>query len=195
MPISRTPEGYTKPESMGILKKITDEYFDGGVREEDKFITNIKDMKEVDLGDDFPVVFADRDLFVNNFDTFSFDEMKEIYGNIKEAGWDMPDYYTFDRMFYSSTGPWEAKDTIISKFKPYSYAKITGKKTKQTLVFNVENKYGHEYWCAPEESLLKSSNERGFNVGSTGFPVCVKKNNYDRKEHLRIRLVKYKDKK
>lgn len=180
---------------MGVLKKITDEYFDGGAREEDKFITNIKDMKEVDLGDDFPVVFADRDLFVNNFDTFSFDEMKEIYGNIKEAGWDMPDYYTFDRMFYSSTGPWKAKDTIISEFEPYSYAKITGKKTKQTLVFNVENKYGHRYWCAPEESLLKSGNERGFNVGNTGFSVCVKTNNYDRKEHLRIRLVKYKDKK
>lgn len=180
---------------MGILKKITDEYFGESKRDEDKFISNIADMKEIDLGDDFPVVFSDRDLVVNGIEYFNFTDLLDMYEKIKETGWDMPDYYTFDKMFYKTSGPWTAKNSIRSSFKEYKGGKIYSMKTGETLVFDTDKKYGERYWCAPEESLLKINYERGFSAGDTGYPVCVKTNNYGKDECLKIRLVKYKDKK
>lgn len=178
---------------MGILKKITDEYFGDFEREEDKFVTNIADMKEIDLGDDFPVVFADRDLVVNGIEYFNFKETVEMYEKIKETGWRMPDYYTFDRMFYGSTRPWIGKKSIRGSFKQYDGVKIYSMKTGETLVFNTDKKYGESYWCEPEVSELKYGMERGFNAGDTSFPLYVKTNNFGEKECLKIRLVKYKE--
>lgn len=177
---------------MGVLKKLTDEYFEKAVREEDRFDSNIKEMKEVNIDDSVPVLFADRDLVVDGHEYFDFYELCDMLPKIEKRGWTLPDRYDFDNWFYAIRGPWEPHDYIKSKFVQYKGGVITGKKTNEKLVFNTDKQYGEDYWCYPQEWPKTAP---GFGMGDNGFPVCVKTNNFPKDEQCKIRLVKYKEKK
>lgn len=94
---------------MSVLINLTKEYFGELQRDEDKFVTNIDEMEEVDLGRSFPIIFADRDLIINGQDYFDWFFVESVLEKIKKTGWDLPPYKGFDEMFYKSTYPHRKK--------------------------------------------------------------------------------------
>ena len=84
---------------MGILLNLTNEYFGELQRDEDKFVTNIDEMKEIDLGKNFMLTFADRDLIINGQDKFNWFYVESVLDKIKKIGWDLLPYKGFNSMF------------------------------------------------------------------------------------------------
>lgn len=178
---------------MGVLLTLTKEYFGEIERAEDKFETNIKDLKEVDLGKDFPLIFANEDLIVNGENKFDWYFVESILDKIKKTGWDLPPYKGFDSMFYKSTYPHIKKDNIKSKWIPYEGGIIETTDSNEKLIFRAKNKeFGEDYWCGADKDLSNSKTARSFNMGDTGFSVIVVSNNQDKYKKCKIRLIKYK---
>ena len=86
---------------MGILKKITDEYFGKVKREEDDIKSNIKYLSPVDIGGS--VLWANRD-FVVKSDWYSkhgdYLKYSEVFGIKFEKGWRLPTVDEFLELFF-----------------------------------------------------------------------------------------------
>ena len=72
--------------SSGMKRVESDEK-----RMEDKIITNIKTLKEVELSNPY-YTFADKDLEINGQDMFTYQEWSEIKDKLELDGWIVPDY-------------------------------------------------------------------------------------------------------
>jgi len=177
---------------MDVLLKLTKEYFGKLQRDEDKFVTNIDEMEEVDLGRSFPIIFADRDLIINGQDYFNWFFVESVLEKIKKTGWDLPPYKGFDEMFYKSTYPHRKKDIIIDNWISFEGGTITTTETSQVLHFNSNRQFGETYWCSPDRDLSNSDTARCFNMGDTRFEAIVVTNNEPKEGKCKIRLVKYK---
>lgn len=178
---------------MGVILDLTKEYFGELQRDEDKFVTNIDEMKEIDLGRTFPLIFADRDLIINGQDRFDWFYVESVLDKIKKTGWDLPPYKGFDSMFYKTTYPHRKKDNIKSEWIPYEYGIIETTESDEKLIFRAKNKkYGDTYWCGADGDLSNSKTARCFDMGDIGYEVIVATNNEDKDKMCKIRLVKYK---
>lgn len=180
---------------MGVLLKLTEEYFDEDkVRMEDRFISNINEMKLVDIDENIDVYFADIDLVVNDKDSFTYYEMLDFYDKILKRGWDLPHCDKIDKYFYKETFPHKAKDYIQSDWRQNVGGVILNTKTGVRLRFDSNRDYSEDYWCAPHPNdSEKFANSGGFEVT---FPkyygVVTKYNNFPKTDKCKIRLVKYK---
>lgn len=86
---------------MGILKTLTDEYFDKVIRGENRIEFNTKDLKPVDMGG--TVFWADRNLMSKGGNTpfeehFSFKELYEYKFKFGE-GWRLPTWKECRELF------------------------------------------------------------------------------------------------
>ena len=102
----------------------------GNVRKEDEVPSNIEYLKPVDLGKDFPVLFADVDLQVDGVIKFTRDEVISMIPKIKKAGWRLPRNNELKKMFLTP------KDNATLDWFPIKYgAAVTSKETGETLYF------------------------------------------------------------
>ena len=105
----------------------------GEVRKEDEFHSNIDDFKTVDLGKDFPVLFADVDLQVDGVVKFTKEEVISMIPKFKKAGWRLPRNNELRKMFLTP------KDNATLDWFPIKYgAAVTSKETGETLYFPAE---------------------------------------------------------
>lgn len=72
----------------GMWKSGLDRARNNTERLEDKLVSNIKSLKEVDLGLSFN--FADDDLVVDGFVRFGYEKMMELIPFIEKHGWRIP---------------------------------------------------------------------------------------------------------
>ena len=100
------------------------------IKKEDEIITNIKDMKPVDLGSDVPFYFADIDLEVNGEFKFTWEEVKGFIQKIEETGWELPaGPKGMQSIFYNGNQP--------PRFRDDAYEKTGG--SRQELAIDIEN--------------------------------------------------------
>ena len=97
------------------------------IKKEDQIITNIKDMKPVDLGSDVPVYFADIDLEVNGEVKFTWEEVKGFIQKIEETGWELPaGPKGMQSIFYNGNQPPRFRDDAYEKkWKPFVGGTLT----------------------------------------------------------------------
>lgn len=169
-------------------------------RKEDSYNFNIDKLEEVDLGPEFPILFADTDLVVNNELYFDWDQVENMLPQIKNTGWRLP------------LGPYEMKliiklilklDHISTEFKDSTYGMIKNEKTGEYVSFATPTKYGETYWCeddysGPYSPYASMDNQRVFEVGNNYYQgsrkmVLLATNNLEKTKLARIRLVKDKE--
>lgn len=80
--LSEINEGFWKD---GIKRAKT-----GEIRKEDKMISNIDELKEIDLGDFCPFYISDQNLSIDDMLNISFDKYKQYKKQIEKTGWRMP---------------------------------------------------------------------------------------------------------
>ena len=171
------------------------------IREEDVLRTNIDEMKEVDLGKDFPVYWADIDLEVNGEDVFDWEETEKIIPQIEKTGWRLP---KAPNEIYDMFGKdIRKKDTYLTReWIPRSHGVLSSKETGESLYFPTTNQYSESYWCNDDWKYHASTgkvnfeNERCFDVSQhcyyDGIFSLIRMNNMNRDKKIKIRLVKDK---
>jgi hypothetical protein len=170
---------------MGIVLNLTNEYFGELQRDEDKFVTNIDEMKEIDLGKNFMLTFADRDLIINGQDKFNWFYVESVLDKIKKTGWDLLPYKGFNSMFQKG---------IKSEWIPYKCGIIWTTESDEELIFRAKNEHNSDtYWCGADKDLSNSKTARCFYAGADILgEVVFLTNNKNKNEMCKIRLVKYK---
>lgn len=131
---------------MSVLKRLTEEYFGKIERDEDKLPSNnIIDMKPVDMGKDIPFFISDRDLIINESDTFYYDYVKEIENKIQKTGWQLPPL-NFIEYFIPFKPGMDFKEKEEFDYKcTENYGIIKSKKTGSKLKFNISGD-NPNYW-------------------------------------------------
>lgn len=119
----------------------------GEVRKEDEFHSNIEYLKPVDLGKDFPVLFADVDLQVDGNNKFMWEDVILMIDEIKKTGWRLPNYNEMHKMFYNRNRE-EPKNNVTIDWQPEKYGAVTSKETGKTLYFPTDTTYGVAYWMS-----------------------------------------------
>lgn len=164
----------------------------GELRKEDEFRSNTDDLKPVDLGKDFPVLFADADLIVNGADKFTWDEVESMIPKIEKTGWRLPTYAEIQKMFYKYTQPPTPKDNVVICWEPKKYGVIHSKENGKMLYFPTDEKYCESYWLGdlPKNPITA----RGFEIGDGGtyYGCIIRTNNFEKTETCKVRLVKDK---
>jgi len=168
-------------------------------RKEDTFHFNIKEMKPVDLGKDFPVYWADIDLEVNGEDRFDWEDVERMIPQIEETGWRLP---KSPNEIYNMFGKDIKKRKYLHRlWEPGQKGIISSEETHQFLVFSTNNDYVESYWCDDDWAYLNGKrvnfeNERCFDVGATcqydGEFSLIRMNNMNKSRKIKIRLVKDK---
>lgn len=167
----------------------------GEGRKEDEFHSNIDDFKTVDLGKEFPVLFADVDLIVNGNDKFLWDEVVLMIDKIKKTDWRLPNYSEMRHMFYKGNRQ-RPKDNVTIEWRPEKHGAVTSKETGETLYFPIDTTYGEAYWIGTE--LLDTSKiAKGLHVGNprvnNGCLIRVSTFSFHQETYpAKIRLVKDK---
>lgn len=165
------------------------------LREEDTFKFNIKDMKEIDLGPEIPVIWADIDLIANGTDYFDWYTVEEMLPQIRKTGWRLP------------YGPNEMKSIIktlkrFDKFeatwKAEAYGMLKNAETNTYVSFPTSNKWEENYWCEDDynpEDFKNWKNARIFETGKNYYEdsskmILLTTNNLEKGREAKIRLVK-----
>lgn len=140
---------------MGILNKITEEYFGESARKEDEINFNTNELKPVDMGG--TVLWADRNLRATNTEFeehFSFKELYE-YGFKFGEGWRLPTWWEYRELFEKNVTREINSDM---RFKFNGVAKFESEKTREKLKFyeigfyleaGGERKSKRSYGCGP----------------------------------------------
>ena len=169
------------------------------VRQEDVFRSNIKDMKPVDLGSDFPVYWADIDLEVNGDDRFDWEETQWIKDQIEKTGWRLP---KAPNEIYEMFGKYiKERDVYLHRFWLPQGGLLTSEKTGKRLKFPTD-KSCESYWCDDDweynakTGRVNFNNERCFDVSEycsyDGHFSLIRTNNMDKTRKIKIRFVKDK---
>lgn len=169
-------------------------------RKEDTFVFNIKDMKPVDLGKDFPVYWADIDLEANGEDRFNWEETENMIPQIEKTGWRLPKgpneiYNMFGKNI-------RKRDEYLHRFWNSGKGIIESEETGEKLEFIADNPHCVSYWCTDDwvyrspGGRINFENERCFDVGLhssyEGNFSLISTNNMERTRRIKIRLVKDK---
>ena len=179
------------------------------IKKEDQIITNIKDMKPVDLGSDVPVYFADIDLEVNGEVKFTWEEVKGFIQKIEETGWELPaGPKGMQSIFYNGNQPPRFRDDAYEKkWVPFVGGTLTSNENDAKLFFPSDNYYLEVYWCVDDNykkgdldtyslkfGASKRNTQRSFIVGDPNdFNGCLIRTNNEMVERkCRIRLIRYK---
>ena len=177
-------------------------------RNEDKLMTNIKEIEPVDLGSDVPVYFADRDLEVNGEIEFTWDEVLGFILQIEKTGWELPTGPKgMQYLFYCGNQPPRFNDEDYKKiWIPFQGGILTSRENNVELHFPSNNKYGIDYWCADDDYkkgdldtyMIKISGSnvtaRSFEVGNPNdyYGCLIRTNNRMVDKKCRIRLIRDK---
>lgn len=165
----------------------------GNVRKEDEFNSNIYDLHCIDLGSNFNILFADKDLIVNNVDKFTNYELTNFLSKIEKEGWRLPTYAEIQKMFYGGTQPPKPNKNLTFDWIPKKYGIVYSPENDETITFNTDKKFGEDYWCDPETPNDRATS-RGFEVGepSSYYGCLIRTNNFNKDEYCKIRLIKDK---
>lgn len=165
---------------MGILKKITGEYFGESSRKEDEIIFNTNELKPVDMGGS--VFWSDRNLLSKGGNTpfeehFSFKELYEYKFKFGD-GWRLPTWKECRELFKNSvtrevTSDWRTKLSGIIKFR----CKTTNEKLRFDevgfyLSADSERESKRTYGSAPVFTMWTSDmyNDESF-IKKTGYAL------------------------
>ena len=124
----------------------------GEDRKEDEFHSNIDDFKTVDLGKDFPVLFADVDLQVDGVVKFTKDEVISMIPKIKKAGWRLPRKNELRKMFDTTAICPSFIDAKLRWFRVKYCAAVTSKETGETLYFPTNERLMESYWIGANKT-------------------------------------------
>lgn len=196
---------------MGILKKITEEYFGGVMRNEEYVKFNTDEMKPIDMGGS--VLWADRDLeVVDGGGWFGYDKYftyDEISGVKFKDGWRIPTFDEFTELYSSETGTIRK---VNSQPSPYMVLDITFvSRENEELKFETKGHYLDQFpgrlidgeWCFHRMTSDTDDTHGSVEVFNCYFNVeKIIKMKKDRKKnsyyfgkenvHVPIRLVKDK---
>ena len=162
----------------------------GNVRKEDEFHSNLEYLHPVDLGKDFPVLFADVDLQVEGVDRFTRDEVISMIEKIKKAGWRLPRKNEIKKMFdTTSICPSFSK---LNWFRVKYDAAVKSKETGETLYFPLDEHLVARYWIAANKTddfkIIK-----GLHVDAGAYGCMFQVYDYTRYvSPVKVRLVKDK---
>jgi hypothetical protein len=178
------------------------------VRKEDKIITNIDEIKPVDLGSNVPIYFADRDLEVNGEIEFTWEEVLGFITNIEKTGWELPPGPKgMQYLFYSGNQPPRFNnEDYKKKWIPFQGGILTSRENDVELHFPSNNKHVTNYWCADDNYkkgdldtyMIKMSGPhataRSFEVGNPNdyYGCLIRTNNKMVDKKCRVRLIKDK---
>jgi len=175
------------------------------IKKENIFTFNIKNMKPVDLGHDFPVYWADIDLEANDENRFDWEDVQKMIPQIEKTGWRLPKGPMEIRNMFGKDIKkrneylhriWDNKGTVCKGI-------FSSDETGETLEF-IADKSGFyvsiSYWCENDYELSNSKRrqdtERSFDVSEyctyDGTFSLIASNNEEKTKRIRIRLVKDK---
>lgn len=167
-------------------------------KQEDKFNFNIKDMKEVDLGPEMPVIWADIDLIANGNDYFDWYTVEEMLPQIRKTGWRLP-YGPNEMKFIIKTI--KKFDKFEATWKAEAYGMLKNTETNTYVSFPTSNIWIENYWCEDDynpENLKNMKNARIFETGGNNYHeggskmILFTTNNLEKGREAKIRLVKDK---
>ena len=164
----------------------------GNVRKEDEFHSNLEDLQSVDLGKDFPVLFADVDLQVEGVDRFTRDEVISMIEKIKKAGWRLPRKNEIKKMFDTTSICPSFIDAKLNWFRVKYDAAVKSKETGETLYFPTDEHLVARYWIAANKTddfkIIK-----GLHVDAVAYGCMIAVYDYTRYvSPVKVRLVKDK---
>ena len=140
--ISFTKEYFKNELNEGLWSKGINRSKTGEERLEDKLNSNIKNLKEIDLG--LPFLIADDDLTIQHIDEFTHSDMERYKEFVESHGWRFPtceelqDYINSDFLEYT-----DGNDSMV----------IFSKKTKQSVTFNKDTKFKSMHWCVSDNEV------------------------------------------
>jgi len=165
---------------------------------EDTFNFNFYQIKPVDLGPEFPFLWADTDLIANDEIYFDWDTLQRMLPQIKKTGWRLP--YSPNQMRdvikLINTSP-----NLKTVWHRRAFGMIENTDTGEYVSFPTGSQFGETYWCEDDYHSTNPGrqieNERVFEIGENYYQdgkkmVLLSTNNMEKTRTARIRLVKDK---
>ena len=184
-------------ENMLLIKKkhinesiwsdIQDRSMGKTVRREDEIITNIKDIKPVDVG--VSVLWADKDLEINDEKYILIDQVK----NFEKDGWRLPSKDEADELLSNARWSSTKDNRTLSKFYQIGITHMKNDSEESTIYFDCELGKYSKYWENKRDVNTQKNYWDAFDFKHEGsfFPHSV----FSRvriDEPCRVRLVKDK---
>ena len=156
-------------------------------RKEDEIITNIKDIKPVDVG--VSVLWADKDLEINDEKYILIDQVK----NFEKDGWRLPSKDEADELLSNARWSSTKDNRTLSKFYQIGITHMENDSEESTIYFDCELGKYSKYWENKRDVTTQKNYWDAFDFKHEGsfFPHSV----FSRvriDEPCRVRLVKDK---
>ena len=157
------------------------------VRREDEIITNIKDIKPVDVG--VSVLWADKDLEINDEKYILIDQVK----NFEKDGWRLPSKDDANELLSNARWSSTKDNRTLSKFYQIGITHMKNDSEENTIYFDCELGKYSKYWENKRDVNTQKNYWDAFDFKHEGsfFPHSV----FSRvriDEPCRVRLVKDK---
>ena len=170
-----------------IWSDIQDRSMGKTVRREDEIITNIKDIKPVDVG--VSVLWADKDLEINDEKYILIDQVK----NFEKDGWRLPSKDDADELLSNARWSSTKDNRTLSKFYQIGITHMKNDSEESTIYFDCELGKYSKYWENKRDVNTQKNYWDAFDFKHEGsfFPHSV----FSRvriDEPCRVRLVKDK---
>ena len=170
-----------------IWSDIQDRSMGKTVRREDEIITNIKDIKPVDVG--VSVLWADKDLEINDEKYILIDQVK----NFEKDGWRLPSKDDANELLSNARWSSTKDNRILSKFYQIGITHMENDSEESTIYFDCELGKYSKYWENKRDVNTQKNYWDAFDFKHEGsfFPHSV----FSRvriDEPCRVRLVKDK---
>ena len=170
-----------------IWSDIQDRSMGKTVRREDEIITNIKDIKPVDVG--VSVLWADKDLEINDEKYILIDQVK----NFEKDGWRLPSKDEADELLSNARWSSTKDNRTLSKFYQIGITHMKNDSEESTIYFDCELGKYSKYWENKRDVNTQKNYWDAFDFKHEGgfFPHSV----FSRvkiDEPCRVRLVKDK---
>ena len=187
--------------SEGLWKSGVDRAKNNIDRLEESYVTNVKELNEIDQGSDVPFYIADRDTIIDDECEWLSDNLDEYEHYLQKFGWRLPYRDEVLKYITTSLGDQINKErhfvSVTTKgYKKYSDLGITSKETKQKVEFFAQKKdylNRMHYWLRVRDDdeqmaqlILRPLESQPSNAVTC--ELCPKSGNVYR----RIRLVKDK---
>ena len=170
-----------------IWSDIQDRSMGKTVRREDEIITNIKDIKPVDVG--VSVLWADKDLEINDEKYILIDQVK----NFEKDGWRLPSKDDANELLSNARWSSTKDNRTLSKFYQIGITHMKNDSEESTIYFDCELGKYSKYWENKRDVNTQKNYWDAFDFKHEGsfFPHSV----FSRvkiDEPCRVRLVKDK---
>ena len=170
-----------------IWSDIQDRSMGKTVRREDEIITNIKDIKPVDVG--VSVLWADKDLEINDEKYILIDQVK----NFEKDGWRLPSKDDANELLSNARWSSTKDNRTLSKFYQIGITHMKNDSEENTIYFDCELGKYSKYWENKRDVNTQKNYWDAFDFKHEGsfFPHSV----FSRvkiDEPCRVRLVKDK---